>query len=98
MARQFAPKHFLRMAPNKSLDTYFKLRSLLSEISFDSRQETDIDDVYDAWQALPSQQRAQVDLDFSEIDSLATEEGISTLIREAKYLGVGLGEEFSREG
>ena len=98
MAGQFAHRHFLRMAPNAALEPYFKGRGLLEQVSFEGRSETDIDEIYDAWQALPSSQRAAVDVDFSEIDSLSTEEAMATLVAEAGYLQVELGDEFSREG
>src|SRR6187200_2999847 len=98
MARQFAPKHFLRMASNTYLDAYFKQKGVLTKVSFDGRSETDIDEIYDAWQALPSVQRGELDIDFSEINALATEDAVATLIKEAKYLGIELGEEFSRVG
>ncbi|MPZ50960.1 MAG: hypothetical protein GEU75_16950 [Dehalococcoidia bacterium] len=86
------------MAPNSALEAYFEERNLLSEVSFNGRLETDIGDVYDAWQLLPANERAEVDVDFNEINSLTTEHAMTTFVTEAKYLGVDLGDEFSREG
>jgi len=92
MARQFAPRHFLRIAPNASLAAYFQYAGVLEHISFENRAETEIDDIYEAWQALPTAQRTQLDADFTQIDSLATDEGIATLHEEAQFLHVLLGD------
>ena len=86
------------MASIKYQAAYFQGGGLLGDVSFDGRDETDIDAVYDAWQALPATERATVDGDLSEIDTLATGDCVTTFVQEAKYLGVTLGEEFSRGG
>lgn len=90
MARQFAPRHFLRIVSNHLLATYFHQRGLLQEIVFEDRAETDIDAIFDAWQSLPANQRADADADFSEVDSIATDEAMTILAQEAKYLGVAI--------
>jgi hypothetical protein len=94
MARQFSPKHVLRMCSNAHLEAYGQQLGIWSEVSFQGRKETDVDDIYEAWQLLPPRQRAQVDVDLSEINALATEVGATCLAREAARVGIDLGPAF----
>ena len=90
MARQFAPKHFLRMSSKALVGRYFHERDLLLQVVFTDRSETDVDEIYEGWQALPAEVRATVDSDFAAIDSLASEEGTNCLRLEAQFLNVSL--------
>ena len=78
MARQstYSPKSFLRQAPNELLKRYFQERGLLLDVDFDALEdETDIERVYEAWQALPREQLEEVERDFREIDEAIEKHG-----------------------
>ena len=66
MARQhYQPRVFLRDAPNELLKRYFEERRLLAEVDFDALEdETGIEPVYEAWQALAREQLDQTEADF----------------------------------
>jgi hypothetical protein len=85
MPTDYAPKLFLRQAENVLLREYFTARGELADIKWESLQETDVDPIYDAWQALPENKQEQVEQDFRDIFDLASEEGVQTLIDEGRF-------------
>ena len=80
MANDCAPKLFLRQAENALLREYFLARGELAEIDWDNLDETEVDPVYEAWQALSEEQQEEVEQDFRDIFGLASAEGTRTLI------------------
>ena len=86
MAREYAPKQFLRQAENELLSTYFTAGGWLEKIEWDRLlDETEIDPVYDAWQALPEAQQEEVEHDFRSIHDLASHDGTRTLLEEGQF-------------
>jgi len=53
MSRNYSPKTFLRQSPNKILKEYFARKNLLTNIYFDSLQETEIEPIAQAIDQLP---------------------------------------------
>jgi hypothetical protein len=98
MAPQFAGRHFLRMARNSDLEVYSGKTGFLAGVSFEARDEADIDDIWIAWQTSTPEVRAQIDVDFRDIDSLATAEGAAAFVREGKQLELDLEPEFAEKG
>lgn len=90
MTSDYAPKPFLRQTENKLLRTYFGGKELLHEIDWDNLKETDVDAVYDAWQALPQQERVKIESDFQVIFDMASVDGVRILIEEGRYKGIDL--------
>jgi len=86
----YAPKPFLRQTENKLLRAYFGGKELLHEIDWDNLKETDVDAVYDAWQALPQQERVKIESDFQVIFDVASVDGVRILIEEGRYKGIDL--------
>ena len=80
MSRQYSPKTFLRQVPNQLLKEYFDRRSVLSDLLWYLQGETEIERIYDSWQALPEPQRLEIEKDFRDIDEMACEEGVKALV------------------
>jgi len=98
MARHFAPKAFLRFTLNSLLARYFHERELLLGLDIASYDEMEVDPIYEAWQSLPSSDRARVDVDLANVDDLATTEGVRTFANQASIMGVALDVIFVKPG
>lgn len=93
MANDYAPKLFLRQAENALLREYFTARGELGDIDWDNTEETDIDAIYAAWQALPEDKAEEIEQQFQDVFDLASAEGIRTLVEEGKFQDIDLTEE-----
>ena len=93
MARQqYQPRKFLRDAPNELLARYFQERGLLADMDFDAlKDETDIEPIYEAWQALPREQLERTEADFRAVDEMAEAEAVGIVITEGRWHGEELG-------
>jgi hypothetical protein len=96
MSRQYSPKTFLRQVPNQLLKEYFDRRSVLSDLLWYLQGETEIERIYDSWQALPEPQRLEIEKDFRDIDEMACEEGVKALVEEGRFHGIDLAPELDR--
>lgn len=92
---EYSPRTFLRQSPNALLARYFHGRDLLTDVDIASLNETDIDQIFEAWMLLPDNACAEIDVDFRDVESLANEVGTRTLLEEARYHGLDLGTAFS---
>jgi hypothetical protein len=90
MVRQYAPKIFLRQVPHHLLRTFFARRRALADIPWGAQNERAIASVYDAWQALPAPQPAEIDGAFQAVHEMACEAGVQALIEEGTFHGVDL--------
>lgn len=90
MANEYAPKLFLRQAQNELLREYFSARGNLTGLDWDNIEETSIEPVYEAWQALTEQVQEEIERDFRDIHELATEDGTRTLVEEGHFHGIDL--------
>jgi len=64
------------------------------DFPWETFEETDVDPIYDAWQALPKEARDQAELDFQLIDDMASAEGVMAVIEEGHFHGEDLRVEF----
>lgn len=87
MARHYSPKRFFREVPTDYLSQYFDKRSLLPGFDFTQRGEALFDALNSALDALPDDQGIEVDQDFREIDALACEAGIQSVLDDAEWWG-----------
>ena len=92
MARHYSPKSFFRHAPNAMLLRYFNQLGVLTEHDFSEITETKIEPIYQAWLALPDNQRGEMERDFRDIDALACEGGVKAVLDEAEWHGENLAE------
>ena len=74
--------------------TYFKRRSVLTEIDFSKLTETKIDPIEKAISNLDNEVRTQIETDFRDIFTLAHEGGYEILLQEARIHRIELEETF----
>ena len=82
MAGHYSPKKFLRQAPNKLLRRYLKERDIGGDINWDDLREADIEPIFKAIESAPEKVRMEIGSDFREIEALADDGGVRTLIEE----------------
>ena len=87
MARQYHLKSFLRDAPKVLLRQYLTEKGTCSGLDWDELGETEIDPIFEAIQEAPPEVRERCEADLREIDAMATEGGVKTLLAEARFHG-----------
>jgi hypothetical protein len=75
---------------------YFEKRSIPTEVAWADNDDTDVNELYKAWQALPAERRSVIDAELRSVHDLATEDGIRLIVEEAPLQGPGLIEELSK--
>lgn len=86
MARQFSPIQFFRRVPNELLARYFQeKRGVLQDIAFDKLMETEVEPIFRAFTALPSEKQAMIEAEFQEIDDMTCQGGVTALTDEAGF-------------
>lgn len=86
MARQFSPTHFFRRVPNELLARYFQeKRGVLRDITFDKLRNMDVEPIFKAFTALPSDQQAVIEAEFQDIGAMACQGGVTALTDEAGF-------------
>ena len=85
MARHYSTKDFFRQVPNVLLARYFEREGVLGEIDWATLNEVSPDSLFQAWLALPDDQRKGMDADFAEIFELSCEKGFRAIIDEASW-------------
>ena len=85
MSRHFSTKDFFRQIPNALLARYFHARGLFGDLDFLAMKETQPDELFAGWLALPASQRHKMDAEFREIFELSCEKGFRPIIDEAEW-------------
>jgi hypothetical protein len=96
MTRLYSPKTFLRQVPNYLLEEFFDRKGQLSQIDWASHRETQVGLIYDAWQALPAEERAEVEGAFQSVHEMACEAGVRALVEEGMFHGANLSAELDQ--
>jgi hypothetical protein len=65
MSRHYSTRDFFRQMPNRLLARYFSERGVLTDLDFAILKETQPDDLFTAWLALPETERNTIDAEFS---------------------------------
>jgi hypothetical protein len=84
MAHHYSPRDFLRQAPNRLLAEYFRRKGLESVASLCAREETEVQDIWKAWDALGPAVSAPIDAEFQVVDEMANEFGVQAVIEEGR--------------
>jgi hypothetical protein len=71
--------------PNALLARYFKGRSVLDHLNFETLKETQPEELFTAWLALPESQRNTIDAEFREIFAMSCEKGLRAILDEAEW-------------
>jgi hypothetical protein len=85
MAGQYSTRNFLRQMPNALLARYFNERGLFGDMDFATMKEGKPDKLFQAWLALPGNQRNKMDAEFRDIFEMSCEKGFQAIIDEAKW-------------
>ncbi len=86
MARQYSHRQFFRHVPNALLGQYFqKKHNVLQDIVFAKLKETEVEPLFLAFTALPSEQQTEIEAELQEIDNMAYQSGVTALTDEANY-------------
>lgn len=85
MAVQYSNRQFFRRTPNRLLVQFFAAKAIPLEVDVAELNETAVDVLQDALNALPDGQKAEIEAIFQDINALACEGGIAALIDEASF-------------
>lgn len=85
MGRHYSSKDFFRQMPNALLARYFHERALFGDLDFGAMKEARPDALFEAWIALPDEQRSPMEADFREILELSDDKGFRAIADEAHW-------------
>jgi len=85
MASQYQHRQFFRRVPNTLLAQYFESRNTDLGVDFGKLKEAEVGPIFEAFTALPEEQQADMEVDFQDINALATDGGIEALRNEAAF-------------
>ena len=96
MAKLFDPRKVLRQVSNALLKEFFSRRGELEEVPWDELKETHIGPIFDGWQALPDDDRNEVQVLLQDVNELADERGLGVLAEEIQWRAPQRLKEFGR--
>lgn len=85
MGRHYSSKDFFRLMPNPLLARYFHQRGRLLELDFGAMKEARPDALFEAWIALPDDQRNPMEADFRDILDMSDAKGFRAISDEAAW-------------
>lgn len=85
MATQYSNRQFFRKTPNQHLARFFAAKAIPLEVDIVELNETAVDVLQGALNALPDSQKAEIEAIFQDVNALACEGGIAALIDEASF-------------
>ena len=91
MSGTFNPKRVLRQISNPLLKEFFGWQGHpLKEVRWNSISNTQVDEIFDAWQRLPDGDRKAVEIVFHDVHEMANENSTRVIIEEGQYHGEDL--------
>ena len=87
MTSQYSHMQFFRRVPNAQLADYFKSRNIDLDIDLAELKEKETEKIFDAFIELPEEQQAHMEAEFQDINAMACEGGVTTLVDEASFHG-----------
>ena len=85
MTRHYSTREFFRQMPNALLARYFHARELFHDFDFAAMKETQPEELFAAWLALPDGQRKPMDTVFRDIFEMSSEKGWCAIRDEAEW-------------
>lgn len=83
--KHFAMRNFFRDAPAKLLGRYFEKNGWLKNFDFAAYQPGEAELLYQKWETLPDDVRAQSEEAFREIHAMACDGGIKAVLEDAEF-------------
>jgi len=90
MSQPFNPKRVLRQISNPLLKEFFEHQGSPLEVGWHNLTNNQVDDIFDAWQRLPDNERKAVEIAFHDVHEMADEDGTRVIIEEGQYHGEDL--------
>ena len=90
MTQPFNPKRVLRQISNPLLQEFFERQRHPLDVEWDAISNTQVDDIFDAWQRLPEEPRKAIEIVFHDVHEMANEEGVRVIIEEGQNHGENL--------
>lgn len=87
MASQYSHMQFFRRIPNTQLASYFKSKNINLDVNFSELKERETEKIFQAFIGLPEEQQAAIEAELQDINAMACEGGVTTLIDEASFHG-----------
>ena len=91
MAGQYELRKFLQRVSNGILKEYFQRIGWAPEVDLDELGETEMIPVFESIRDAPDDKRAQINRDFQQVNAMATEGGIRTIMDEGRFRNLDLG-------
>jgi len=87
MTDQYSPKHFMRKVPNPLLIQYFEAKGAELAVDWETIEgKKGVESLFEAFAELPDEAlQSTIDVDFQNINALASEGGIHALVNEALF-------------
>lgn len=85
MARHYTTKEFFRQMPIALLARFFQDRGLLEDLDFSAMKDGKPEKLFEAWLALPDDQRHGLDAEFCDIFGMSDEKGFRAILDEAQW-------------
>jgi len=98
MARQYAPRTFLRRTPNTQLEQYFTSFAIPIAVDWDTASETDDGPIFEAIEQLSADVVQRINSDFSQIHEMASAKGVAAIVEEATLWNQDWSERFAEMG
>lgn len=93
----FDPSKLLKQISNPHLQQFFAARGELLELNWGSLTKHKIEPVFEAWQAMPVDQRQAIQLIFQDIHYLSRPRGADVLFEQIKWKKPDLVEQFASQ-
>lgn len=93
MARHYASKDFFWCMPNALLARYFQGKPMVGELDFAAMSETQHDELFAAWRALPDTQCNAMDAEFRNIFDLSCGKGCRAILDETQSAVVAVADQ-----
>jgi len=86
MSQPFNPKRVLRQISNPMLKEFFRQQGHPLEVAWEAISNTQVDDVFDAWQRLPDADRKAIEIILHDVHEMASDDnGTRVIIEEGQY-------------
>jgi len=83
MAHNFDPKKILRQTSHHLLQDLFEVHHHELDVPWDNLKQTQVNEIFNAWQAMPEKDRREIEIVLQEVQEMATEDGIRAIVEEA---------------
>lgn len=95
MKLEYNPRNFLRLVPIPLLHEYFDKREVLQDLEWDELNGN-IEPIYEAWMALPAEERQAISVEFQNALALGSRRGIHAILDAGASKGLDLVATISR--